>query len=572
MMFKPGTTPPAASTNALPTALQATIAPDATMSKNKTDAEDKSKSCSVCTENYTKHRKNVTCSKCNYDCCSQCVQTYILTKVGDPSCMNCQIGWSRDFLYTNLSKSFMNTSLKTHRRDALFDLEKSRFPDSMNDISYFNNMRSKLSENRKNQTISNKQKTTLSSQLSDVTTPYNCKIQELEKEIIRLKKDKDEARRPILNKLSVVLDIHNTMIVEEYRTARQLLGYTQGTFSGDSKSEKRVFIHPCSVEGCRGFLSTSWKCGVCDIYSCKTCFETMGKNKNVNHTCKKENVESAELIKKETKPCPKCGSRIYKISGCDQMWCTECHVTFSWKSGKIQNGIVHNPHFYQFQRNGGNVAPRNPGDQVCGGLPNITIMENVFKGIMRNCEMISERNDNAEEPPNDLELSFKFKEDLESLKGLFSICRGLYRGTAHNIDTILDPLRRKIQNETDNRDLRFNYLRNTIDEKQFKRVISMRDTKRYKNQTLLNIVELFNTVSIEMLQDISIIEIETDPELATSTVLDALNVANSKLLKLFQTVLGLVKYTNIEFEKSSKLMNVSTYKINDAYMLEKYKW
>tara|TARA_Y100000389_G_scaffold204738_1_gene259315 strand:+ start:2800 stop:4494 length:1695 start_codon:yes stop_codon:yes gene_type:complete len=564
-MFKRGTTPPTASTNALPTALPSTIAPDATMSKNKTDAEDKSKSCGVCTENYTKYRKNVTCSKCNYDCCSQCVQTYILTKVGDPSCMNCQIGWSRDFLYTNLSKNFMNTALKTHRRDALFDLEKSRFPDSMNDISNFNNMHSKLSENRKNQTISNNQITAIESQLSEVTTPYNCKIKELEKEIIRLKKDKNVARRPILNKLDQMKNTQNTMLIEEDRTTRQIMGYKMGTFSGDSKSEKRVFIHPCSVEGCRGFLSTSWKCGVCDIYSCKTCFETMGKNKNVNHTCKKENVESAELIKKETKPCPKCGSRIYKISGCDQMWCTECHVTFGWKSGKIQTGIVHNPHFYQFQRNGGNVAPRNPGDQVCGGLPDVAHMESIFKGIMRNHKIISARND---------DFALSMRADIKNIESLFNICRRLHRGTGHNIYTILDPLRRKIQNETDNRDLRFNYLRNTIDEKQFKRMISMRDTKRYKNQTLLNVVELFNTVSIEMLQDISIIEIETDTACtATSTLVDALHlVVISKLLKLFQTIEELVKYTNIEFEKSSKLMNVSTYKINDIYMLEKYKW
>ena len=99
----------------------------------------------------------------------------------------------------------------------------------------------------------------------------------------------------------------------------------------------------------------------------------------------------------------------------------------------------------------------------------------------------------------------------------------------------------------------------------------MRDTKRYKNQTLLNVVELFNTVSIEMLQDISIIEIETDTD-RPGDMVDALNVAISKLLKLFQTIEELVKYTNIEFEKSSKLMNVSTYKINDIYMLEKYKW
>jgi len=51
------------------------------------------------------------------------------------------------------------------------------------------------------------------------------------------------------------------------------------------------------------------------------------------------------------------------------MWCPQCKVAFSWTTGKIDNGVVHNPHFYQFQRqaNGG-VAPRNPGDVPCGDM------------------------------------------------------------------------------------------------------------------------------------------------------------------------------------------------------------
>ena len=51
------------------------------------------------------------------------------------------------------------------------------------------------------------------------------------------------------------------------------------------------------------------------------------------------------------------------------MWCTACHIAFSWKSGMRVNGVVHNPHFYAFQRNGGGEAVQNPGAQICGGLP-----------------------------------------------------------------------------------------------------------------------------------------------------------------------------------------------------------
>ena len=52
------------------------------------------------------------------------------------------------------------------------------------------------------------------------------------------------------------------------------------------------------------------------------------------------------------------------------MWCTQCHIPFSWKSGLRVNGVVHNPHFYQWQRDGVGAAPiQTPGAQTCGGLP-----------------------------------------------------------------------------------------------------------------------------------------------------------------------------------------------------------
>ena len=72
------------------------------------------------------------------------------------------------------------------------------------------------------------------------------------------------------------------------------------------------------------------------------------------------------MLAKDSKPCPKCQSLIFKINGCDQMWCTQCHTAFSWKTGKLEKNI-HNPHFYEWQRkNGGGAAPRNPGDFECG--------------------------------------------------------------------------------------------------------------------------------------------------------------------------------------------------------------
>jgi len=71
-------------------------------------------------------------------------------------------------------------------------------------------------------------------------------------------------------------------------------------------------------------------------------------------------VESVKLKKKDTMGCPSCGVRIYKIEGCDQMWCVECHTPFSYKTGDIVKGVVHNPHYYEYIREHGENNLRNP--------------------------------------------------------------------------------------------------------------------------------------------------------------------------------------------------------------------
>ena len=84
------------------------------------------------------------------------------------------------------------------------------------------------------------------------------------------------------------------------------------------------------------------KCCICILYTCPDCLTIIGENKNEEHKCDENSVKSAEMIKKDTRPCPTCGERIFKIEGCDQMFCTAprkdgsgfCETPFSWKTGK----------------------------------------------------------------------------------------------------------------------------------------------------------------------------------------------------------------------------------------------
>jgi hypothetical protein len=162
--------------------------------------------------------------------------------------------------------------------------------------------------------------------------------------------------------------------VEHYGLARPVqaaAGAAAGAaaVAAQPTEERAAFIQKCPKDACEGFLSKQWKCGICDGKFCKDCHET----KDDIHACNPDLVASVKAIKKEAKPCPKCASQISKIDGCDQMWCTQCHTAFSWNTGKVETHIVHNPHYFQWLRENGNIVPRAPGDApnpmaACGGV------------------------------------------------------------------------------------------------------------------------------------------------------------------------------------------------------------
>ncbi len=160
---------------------------------------------------------------------------------------------------------------------------------------------------------------------------------------------------------------------------------------GEVKSKKaRVFVRACPNNDCRGFLSSHWKCGLCELYTCSKCHVLKGTHinkENDDHTCNPDDVLTATLLKKDSKPCPKCAAQIFKISGCDQMWCTICSTAFSWKTGLlITNGIIHNPHYYEWMRRTG-VTERNPLEIRCGRELNYTFLREVRNNINRMFEV-----------------------------------------------------------------------------------------------------------------------------------------------------------------------------------------
>ena len=224
--------------------------------------------CEICCERFNlQNHKKVSCSFCDFKTCRKCVQTYLLSAVNDPHCMKCKHGWDREFVDDSCTKTFRNKDLKNHRETVLFEREKSFLPE---------------------------------------TQPAATRVKQ-KRNIIKLISD---ARGEIERQRELI-----------YTLERNVSVLSAGHTLGEGSAQKKQFVRKCPVDDCKGFLNSQWTCDMCENKICSKCNEI----KIENHECDDKNVETVNLLKKDTKPCPKCGTLIFRTGGCAQMWCTSCH-------------------------------------------------------------------------------------------------------------------------------------------------------------------------------------------------------------------------------------------------------
>jgi hypothetical protein len=237
--------------------------------------------------------------------------------------MSCRKAWDTNFMQKTFTSAFMNKKYKEHRENILLEREKAQLPYMRNDVEEYI------------------QRKRISELLSD-------------------------AKRELRSLGEQVLETKNNI----YDLERQLYG----THRIPNKQTVKASFK-CPMNNCIGFLS-DWKCQTCEKEICERCHE----EKLEGHVCNEETVETIKAIKKESKPCPGCGEMVSKVSGCDQMWCTTCHTTFSWKTGEKVHGNVHNPHYFEFMRNNGQLR-RNPLDIPCGGVPDAHDLTRLWRSM-----------------------------------------------------------------------------------------------------------------------------------------------------------------------------------------------
>lgn len=436
--------------------LQNTVEMPANTEKKKKKEEEQN-DCPVCMDHFTSViRQPIRCAYCPHTVCRQCASRFLLTTLNDPHCMGCKREWNREFIDTNLTQTFRKGPLKLQRRKVLIDREKGRLPA----MQVFMEAKVGMDQaNKRSQELwlrkrqLKKQKTKIH---GEILAGGILEADELNREI-------EEKLGPINTELAAIR-IEMTQCTDEVRRLWRIFHGTERVV--------REFIMKCPADECRGFLSSAWKCGTCQKNFCNDCHAEKSGQKDDTHVCNEEAKSTAAMIQNETKPCPKCGIRISKIDGCDQMWCTECQTTFSWNTGQILlNTVTHNPHYYEYLRrvNNGQI-PREAGDVPCGGLPNAYLF---IRFIMDQRNVVL-----AEETKREIMVVHRCMSDIEN-----------YRMAQY-------PLR---QPANVNRDLDILFLTNDIDEEKWGTSLERQETNFERRKEIGLIVQTLLHVGAEKL-------------------------------------------------------------------------
>jgi len=217
--------------------------------------------CQICDETINKStRLLVNCPYCSYEACRKCCETYILNE-SIVKCMNpeCAKEWTRKHIRDIFTLVFINGPLKEHREKLLFDKERALLPATQPIIE------GKI----------------LAKKIDGEILEVQQQINQMTRRIMSLHGDRNRA-----------LNIQT-------RT-----------------NERSLFVRACPDEDCRGFLSSQWKCGICEKWVCPDCHIIKGYTRDAEHTCNPDDVATAQLLSSDTKPCPQCGTGIFKIDGC----------------------------------------------------------------------------------------------------------------------------------------------------------------------------------------------------------------------------------------------------------------
>ena len=453
--------------------------------------------CPICCADYNKAlRSQVTCyfPSCSFSGCKECVRTYLTSVTTDPHCMNCRNKWSLEFAKSALNAAFMDKDYKAHRRTILADREIAKTQE------YYEGA---LRYGRK--------------------TEGDQKIAEIRREI-------EEN------------DLKNRQLYRQIDEIRRELDSRAPTADA-----ARKIVMQCQNNGCRGMLTTQYKCDLCTKFTCTKCFVCIVDGTRDEHECKTEDVATVEELRKNTRPCPSCGARISKIDGCDQMWCIECKTAFSWSKGTVETGTVHNPHYYQWMREHGGMPPtqgnncdgRDFADALRRFSPLISDMHNLIKSYEN---FVDEVRKHGAQNTTETKLAQEFEKTLPTL---IQLCNDLnrivkfitsyHRFIVHMEHTELRPLQTVVRAREMKKSHIYEYILNLIGKDELADELIRIDGQNMKDRAECDILEALVAVGKQIMLECSREMVEEFGKYPNLRTIDELYLKNVRhVSKLFR--------------------------------------
>ena len=422
--------------------------------------------CQVCCGNLTVARKT-ECSACKWICCRVCVQRYLLEIDDDANCMHCHNEFSRMTLLNMTSKAFVNGPYKNRREQILEQREKAMMS---GDTPYVT---------------------------QEIQKRQNVKL------YARILEEKLSLKRKLRN-------IDNQL----YDLSRQMVP--------PLRDDKRQFVHKCPIQDCRGFLSSAWKCNVCEHYICPDCNADKGVTRDALHECDEAERQTMQLLKNDSRKCPGCAEYIYKISGCDQMWCTACHTAFSWRTGRKVNDVLHNPHFYAWQQSQQGRIGREHGDIPCGGMP-------TSHEIWNGCKLTRRLTVQRETP----------------------LIVSIHRLIVHTDQVERHRYRTDIQ-AADNRDLRISYILKEMSDEKMKSLLQQREKASSKRREIGLILTMLYDTSSDILRQFVTEDVPGQPSSSNATINDD---TQPRMDMYTKQLISLIEYANTSLSDISMQYN-----------------
>lgn len=323
-------------------------------------------SCVICCEDFDgKDIIPFNCHSCKTIMCTKCCKTtWETNKSTKCPGYQCDVILGRREISTVFSSNYMNGDFTKLRTEILFNSRKP-FYQKMSKYIFSEKLLNKIA--RIDQEIRN--------YLDNIDEIKLSKIQEYSKVLhnnINILKDflqdNKECTEYLISPKYTKVREYTKFSKEVFFHTIKFTDYLPDTDNDLIEKKPSKFYGYCPETDCPGILSEKYICLFCETKVCNRCMVSI-KGKKCDHECNEETVKTLKTIKKDSKLCPNEGCRvpIYKIEGCYQMFCPQCHILFEWKTLKILKERAHNPHALEWQRRTGQIINGDNG-QDCGQL------------------------------------------------------------------------------------------------------------------------------------------------------------------------------------------------------------